>query len=316
MEALKKYTDWDITVVLPHTQRSWIGKAHMIGQSLTATYIYPGEGSEPYDGPYYAPLKDAQKEPWTLLDGTPASCANVGIHHLTGNKGSVDLVLSGPNFGRNSTALYSMSSGTIGAAMEGAACGVKSIAVSFAYEDRSRAPPQVKEGCKIAAKLMKHLWENWDTDAQLYSVNIPLIPALKLGETKILYTHILENTWGAMFEPWEEYEARKNASKSKPSNLDLTDEITAVATLGKQRTSHEHTTSALPKYELNTQGLERNKRLTQFKWNPDFDSVEEGVRKSAPGNDGLVLDQGSISVTPLRAVFKDLPIVKEIKLFN
>ncbi len=37
---------------------------------------------------------------WTLLTGTPASCASIGIHFLFPD-GKPDLVISGPNFGRN-----------------------------------------------------------------------------------------------------------------------------------------------------------------------------------------------------------------------
>lgn len=319
VEALRKYTDWDISVVLPNTQRSWIGKAHMIGQSLTASYVYPGKIGETYEGPYYQPKANSENEEWILLDGTPASCANVGIHHLNPNKGPVDLVLSGPNYGRNSTALYIMSSGTIGAAMEGALCGVKSIGVSFAHEDRDIVPPRITEGCKIAAKLMKHLWDNWDKEAQLYSVNIPLTDSLQEGETKIFYTHILENTWGAVFEPWEEYEKREALKSESTVSLDVNDEVAAVATVGKQQSHRpsiggERPQNILPTYELNSQGIKRNKALKQFKWHPDFDAVEQSVQGSEPGNDGLTVEEGNISVTPLRAVFRDLPIKGEIKL--
>lgn len=317
VEALRKYTDWTISIAVPNTQRSWIGKAHMIGQSLTASYIYPGEIGTPYEGPFYEPLKDSPNPEWTLLDGTPASCANVGIHHLFRDKGPVDLVLSGPNFGRNSTALYIMSSGTVGAAMEGALCGVKSIGLSYAYDDRNHVPAQIIEASRLSVKLIQHLWENWDAEAQLYSINVPLTP--ELGDsTRILYTHILENTWGANFEPWTDYEARQ--AKGSAEDLDLDDELAAVATVGAQQGHQPHAhggegpKNVLPKYELNSQGLARNKALTQFKWSPDFKAVRNSVKGSAEGNDGLAVDQGHISVTPLRAVFKDLPMKKEIKL--
>lgn len=288
----------------------------MIGQSLTASYIYPGEIGTPYDGPSYEKLKDSKNDEWVLLDGTPASCANVGIHHLFKEKGPVDLVLSGPNFGRNSTALYIMSSGTIGAAMEGALCGVKSIGLSYAYDDRNHVPEQITEASRLSVELIKHLWNNWDAEAQLYSVNVPLTPSLG-PSTRIFYTHILENTWKANFEPWTDYEARH---KGKDETMDIDDELAAVATVGAQQSHQEHTKGGekpkevLPKYELNSQGLARNKALTQFKWSPDFKAVRDSVKGSAEGNDGLVIDQGNISVTPLRAVFRDLPIKKEILL--
>lgn len=292
----------------------------MIGQSLTASYIYPGKIGEQYDGPFYEPVTNSSNEEWTLLDGTPASCANVGIHHLFKEKGPVDLVLSGPNFGRNSTALYIMSSGTVGAAMEGALCGVKSIGLSFAYDDRKHVPSHITEASRLSVKLIKYLYENWDDEAQLYSINVPLNAQLS-DETRIFYTHILENTWGANFEPWSDYEKRQaaNSAIGTPESLDLEDELAAVATVGAQRSHQPHAhgegpKNVLPTVELNAQGLTRNKALTQFKWSPDFEAVRNSVKGSAEGNDGLVVDQGNISVTPLRAVFKDIPIKKEIKL--
>lgn len=106
----------------------------MIGQDVTASYVYvPPEGTverskenESLAGPYdVSQIQSGNSEftqdnEWILLDATPASCANIGIHYLFPNKPPVDLVISGPNFGRNSTALYIMSSGTVGAAMEAA----------------------------------------------------------------------------------------------------------------------------------------------------------------------------------------------------
>lgn len=293
----------------------------MIGQSLTASYIYPGKIGEQYEGPVYQKLTNSPNNEWTLLDGTPASCANVGIHHLFKEKGPVDLVLSGPNFGRNSTALYIMSSGTVGAAMEGALCGVKSIGLSFAYDDRKHVPAHITEASRISVKLIEYLYENWDKEAQLYSINVPLTAELS-DNTRILYTSILENTWGANFEPWTDYEKRQ-ASKHKgqlaDDELDLEDELAAVATVGVQQGHQPHVNgegpkNTLPTVALNSQGLARNKALTQFKWSPDFKAVRNSVKGSPEGNDGLVVDQGNISVTPLKAVFKDLPIKKEIKL--
>lgn len=292
----------------------------MIGQSLTASYIYPGKIGEQYEGPFYQKLTDSPNDEWTLLDGTPASCANVGIHHLFKEKGPVDLVLSGPNFGRNSTALYIMSSGTVGAAMEGALCGVKSIGLSFAYDDRKHVPAHITEASRVSVKLIKYLYENWDKEAQLYSINVPLTAELS-DNTRILYTNILENTWGANFEPWTDYEKRQ-AHKQKGQSadeLDLEDELAAVATVGVQQGHQPHANgegpkNTLPTVALNSQGLARNKALTQFKWSPDFKAVRNSVKGSPEGNDGLVVDQGNISVTPLKALFKDLPIKKEIKL--
>lgn len=188
-------TDWQVSVVIPHTQNSWIGKAYHIDRDLTATYYQPSSSSS---------------ETWMLLDGTPASCTNVGVHFPpTGER--PDLVISGPNYGRNSSAVYILSSGTVGGAMEGALCGVRSISLSFAYEDRSREPPFVDEACERSVEVIKHLYENWSSEAQLYSINVPLVQGVADRSCKILYTHILQNTWTPAFQPIKN--KRKDESK-------------------------------------------------------------------------------------------------------
>ncbi|CAN6651204.1 probable tubulin--tyrosine ligase Pby1p [Trichomonascus vanleenenianus] len=252
VEAVRKYTDWDLSIALPHQQRSWIGKAHIMGQDITASYVYPGEEvGEPFEGPIDAPKADSDEQAWVLLDGTPASCANIGIHHLFKEKGPVDLVLSGPNYGRNCTALYIMSSGTVGASMESALCGVKSIALSFSFKQKGvHEPEHIREASRISVELIKNLYENWSEDAQLYAVNVPLVDTLN-GKTPIRYAPILENQWGASFD----------GGKSTEGKL-------------------------------------------VFKWNPDFGACARSVAASSPGNDGWVVANDMISVTPLVASFK------------
>jgi tubulin---tyrosine ligase len=57
-----------------------------------------------------------------LTTGTPSTCANIGLYHVS-EEDEFDLVISGPNYGRNSSAVFTLSSGTIGAAMEAALVG-------------------------------------------------------------------------------------------------------------------------------------------------------------------------------------------------
>ncbi|ANB15871.1 Pby1p [Sugiyamaella lignohabitans] len=198
VEAIQKYTNWDLSIAVPSSQKSWIGKAHLVGHNVTASYIYTNEINGPIDGPFDAPQPGKQGTEWTLLDGTPASCANIGIHHLYKDKGPIDLVISGPNYGRNSTALYIMSSGTVGASMEAALCGVKSVSISYGFDSRMHDPIQIAQAAKTSVRLTQYLYDNWQEPTQLYSVNIPLCESLS-DDTKIVYTHILENTWGAAF---------------------------------------------------------------------------------------------------------------------
>lgn len=293
----------------------------MIGQDVTATYIYPGDlGVHHYEGPFDVPQyeegHERKADEWVLLDATPASCANIGIHHLFKHKKPVDLVISGPNFGRNSTALYIMSSGTVGAAMEAALCGVKSIGISYAYETRAHNHAIIDQASKLGVQLIEHLYNNWDKGVQLYSVNVPLVDSLS-DDTRILYAHILQNQWGPVFEPWEDYEKRIEEGvedsevhigvpvKRSPNEEDAS---TPVDEDG------ENPNNSSTSLDQTNGTAKRNKALRQFRWKPDYQAVRDSVRESPEGNDGWVVDQGYISVTPLRACFHVVDISGDIKL--
>lgn len=104
--------EFETLVVAPARQRSWIGKA--------ITNPGPLKIKE---------LKIEEKEIILVDDGTPADCTNLGIYHLAPRK--PDLVISGINIGANFTHSLTLSSGTMGAALEAALNGIVGIAVSL-----------------------------------------------------------------------------------------------------------------------------------------------------------------------------------------
>lgn len=181
-----------VSVVLPHTQRSWIGKAHMVGQVLTPTYFRPGTLHQDDGITQNQPFNDG-KEEWVLLDGTPASCTQIGAWHLFNDRGPIDVIVSGPNYGRNTTAVFALSSGTLGAALEGACLGKKSIAISYAFDSREHDPKIIAGASKVAAKLIEKFTNEWPEDVQVYTINVPLRPNVE--SEKIVYTHMLQNKW-------------------------------------------------------------------------------------------------------------------------
>jgi len=81
----------------------------------------------------FEPLVLAEMEcggfPIQTLTGKPADCAHIGIHNLCPQKPA--LVVSGINMGVNSGLAFALSSGTIGAAVEGFLAGVPSAAFSL-----------------------------------------------------------------------------------------------------------------------------------------------------------------------------------------
>lgn len=197
VESIRALTDWDLSIVVPHVQRSWIGKAHIIGKNITGEYMYTGPNAP--KGTFESPQKvgdDVQE--WITLDGTPASCANIGCNHMFSRKNPVDFVISGPNYGRNTSAPYILSSGTVGGALEAVMCGRKAFAVSFSYTRANHPEDHIKMASDLSVRLIKHLLEDWHSDVQLYSINIPLFDELS-ENTPVRFVPLLEHSWGAVF---------------------------------------------------------------------------------------------------------------------
>ena len=102
---------------------------------------------------------------WTMLDATPSACVNIALHNVF-NPNDIDLVIAGPNFGRNASSYSTLSSGTIGAALEGALLGKRAIALSFAFfafED-TKTKANVDRACAQAVHICKNLYDNWPMD--------------------------------------------------------------------------------------------------------------------------------------------------------
>lgn len=214
-----------------------------MGKSLKATPYHPNALTEDDD------------VEWTIVDGTPASCTQLGIYHLTSHRGPVDLVVSGPNWGRNVTTLYNLASGTVGGALEGAQCGKKAIAVSFA--SKNKVPDEtIKAACRIAARLVAHLAEKWTPGVELYALNVPMISGI--DTRKAVYTTSLPCYWtqSSLFQELE------------PNSIN--DFIMGTSN-GSAPAS------------------ERSPR--EFKWQPQLKDVEHAVSGAEAGTDGWAMVQ-------------------------
>ncbi|KAI1777311.1 sure-like protein [Hypoxylon cercidicola] len=288
-----------VSVCLPHTQRSWIGKAHMIGQTVKPLYYRPSATFDPspsaalraQGNTYTRPSKNNQEEEWILVDGTPASCAQIGLHHFFQEKGPVDLVVSGPNYGRNTTAVFALSSGTLGGALEAAICRRKSIALSYAFFSRNHDPTIIDGAARHSVRVIEKLYAQWPTDKSidLYSVNVPLIEGVE--ERKTLFTDMLQNYWGGNGSCFEEVEGSVGDEDEEEERI---------------RESQEAGTSKDPGPEENGVVVEESRTRyphRHFKWAPKFTDVHRSVEESPPGNDGWAVKEGFTSVTPMKANF-------------
>lgn len=328
-------------MIVPDVQRSWISKAHLVGETVTTREYWPEDVIPPQDNnttssssstsptPHPASPQNGngsaarQTRPWILVSSTPASCTQLGLNHLflpsststASNNSSggsdkeetnlppIDLVISGPNYGRNTTAVFALSSGTLGAALEAAVCGYRSIALSFAFFDRENVPSIVAQSCAHAVKVVEHVFAVGDWSARkaafipdrntqegqdkeegsrdtrdnhssrVFSINVPVKDGV--GKEKVLWTRCLANQWrtGSCF-----------------------DEDDGAAS----------TTTTTSSASGNTR---------RFHWAPKFTDVYNSVLAAGPGSDGWAVKEGQTSVTALRANFMhDDSFTGEVKL--
>lgn len=232
---------WDVSVVLPSFQKSWGSMQFSLQGPVAYWYYYPLKDN--FDGKHAdtAESWSATRRPinrergeiaeWILLDGSPTTTCNSGLFNQNAFFGETaaereapaktatpfDLVVSGPNFGRNTGTAFALSSGTLGAAMAASLAGVKSIAVSYGhfmanpptFVDRSKArgpglePAELHnvaaQANQFTANLIQRLYINWhqEPDVGTYSINVPLCETLSNPE--VVWTRIWENRYGPLF---------------------------------------------------------------------------------------------------------------------
>lgn len=244
----------------------------MIGQTVKPTYFRPGTLHEDDGTTHSRPLPAGSKEQeeWVLVDGTPASCVQIGIYHFFQDRGPIDLVISGPNYGRNSTAVFSLSSGTIGGAMEAAVCKRRAIALSYAFFSRNHDPEIIAGASRRSLRVIEYLSKNWDDDVDLYTVNVPLVE--NVDKSKIMWTNMLQNYWGpgSCFQEVEDEEGDADEEEQKIREREGQSTENGAAS-GEAVTRHKH---------------------KHFKWSPRFTDVYQSVKDSKPGNDGWAVAEG------------------------
>ncbi|KAJ9165594.1 Tubulin-tyrosine ligase family protein-like protein [Coniochaeta hoffmannii] len=288
-----------VSVCLPHTQRSWIGKAHMIGQTVKPSYYRPpqpplppaGLSGDSHGTTYPRPSTVPGVEEWILVDGTPASCVQIGLYHYFSERGPIDLVLSGPNYGRNTTAVFALSSGTLGGALEAAVCGKRAIALSYAFFSRNHDADIVAAASRQSVRVVEALVRQWpeDRSVDLYSVNVPLVEGVEVN--KVLWTDVLQNYWSPQ-SCFADHEGSVDGGDEEEERIREGEEGGGAgagaggegATEDGKREGHVH-------------------KHRHFKWAPKLSDVLKSVESSPPGNDGWAVKEGMTSVTPLKANF-------------
>ena len=132
---------FDVVVAAPKREQSWIGRA-MSRRSPVSVEKWT----------------ELPCEAWSI-DGTPCDCVNIMMQHLLHGR-KPDIVVSGINIGYNAGIPFILSSGTLGAAIEGAVWGIPALAVSqkvpsryFAllHSENNTVPTDIEPDIRAAA---------------------------------------------------------------------------------------------------------------------------------------------------------------------
>jgi 5'-nucleotidase len=157
-EAMKPIAD--VTVVAPASQQSAVGRSISIFEPLRATQV----------------IINGEKA-WAVA-GKPTDAVIIGLYSLKLNP---TLIVSGINIGENLSTESIMTSGTVGAALEGSNQGTKGIAFSLQVEDQGDKfddPRDHDSSFDAAKKVVRDVVERvlkhgFDRDTDVINVNIP-----------------------------------------------------------------------------------------------------------------------------------------------
>lgn len=172
----------EVTVVAPKYHQSAMSMAVDLGFKKLAFKELPEEG----------PGR------WAYLDAAPASCVKFGLEYMYPNR-DPDLVICGINHGTNAASAANYSA-TLGATMEGAINGIKSIGVSLC---NFKPDADMSEVEKVLPSIIQKLLDLWPDNSYglLYNINIPDLPADKIKGVRI--SRQGKAHWIKEFVPWD-----------------------------------------------------------------------------------------------------------------
>ena len=154
-----------VRTVVPDRERSWISKAISRWDEIRVREVVR-EGVE-----------------MVAVAGFPADCTNLGVHSLFDSP--PDMLVSGVNIGLNTGLGFFLSSGTVGAAMEGWIAGLPALAFSVGIPDEDREwKARIKQGefadlwpraAALSAEIVGSVREGgFPPGVDLFNVNFPI----------------------------------------------------------------------------------------------------------------------------------------------
>jgi len=179
----------DVRVVVPSTERSWVGKA------ITRFEVLQVHATERDGIPMHA------------VSGTPADCISLGVHTLY--RDPPDVVISGINLGLNFGVAFLLSSGTVGGAFEAWIAGIPSVAFSMAIPNDAYGLAGAQRiaalgtrptaaADRAAAMVDTILQEGFPPAVDCFSVNMP---ADVTADTPCVVARVTRSRYGPLFVP-------------------------------------------------------------------------------------------------------------------
>lgn len=279
-----------VSVAIPSASRSWIGKAHIIEASLTASFVHPDSFHDDgtWDEHYEPTPESAHLADWVVIqNGTPASCAQLGLYNLFPDRPPIDIVISGPNHGRNASTIYNLSSGTVGGALEAVFCGQRGIAISFGSKD-AQPTDVISAAARHAVRVVDHLISHWDERVELYNINIPM--RIDVETEPVLYTRTLPYYWsrGCLYAETEtEPKTKKmgNGALTNGVHKEQRDETGVNGVNGVNGTNGVN--------GVNGHVEAQSRKQRHFKWSADLSDMKKRLQESEEGTDAHTVLNGS-----------------------
>ena len=168
--ALPARTGWATFTCPPSDGQSFVSKALSTGGGKSGgNHVSKAQAAA---APHAVSVRHVN-ERTAHVAGPPATCVNLALYHLAPD---CDFVISGPNVGHNAGRGSLLSSGTVGAAMEGAVAGRKAVALSFPFFNGWGGWTEGELDAAVATSvdLIARLWADWAPGVDVYNLNVPL----------------------------------------------------------------------------------------------------------------------------------------------
>ena len=164
---VRSHLSWQVFVAPPAEGQSFVSKAVATGSNHSSSNS--SDDGKGRTGIFLTKID----EDTVHVSGPPATAVNLALHHLSPD---CDFVVSGPNVGHNVGRGSVLSSGTVGAALEGAVAGKKAVALSFPFKNGfgNWTDEELRLAVEASGRVVKELWESWGEGVDLYNVNVPL----------------------------------------------------------------------------------------------------------------------------------------------